>query len=136
MLSEVGFAAIETSGGMWEAVTRKQDELGWLPIILPESRTGIKAQDQEAYFLPAAKALKEKTNATVIAVGGLRSFSKVEEVLNSNAVDCISMCRPLIRQPDLPNLWLSGDGPDKAECISCNACLPIGTALACRAKIQ
>jgi 2,4-dienoyl-CoA reductase-like NADH-dependent reductase (Old Yellow Enzyme family) len=74
LLSEVGFAAIETSGGMWEAVTRKKEELGWPPVILPESRTGIKSQDQEAYFLPGAKALKEKTNATVILVGGLRSL--------------------------------------------------------------
>jgi len=137
MLSEVGFAAIETSGGMWEAVTRKQEELGWLPVILPESRTGIKAQDQEAYFLQGAKALKEKTNATVILVGGFRSFSKIEGVLNLNAADFVSMSRPLIRQPDLPILWRSGEGLDKAECISCNACLPIGSApLACRAKMQ
>ena len=137
LLSEVGFTAIETSGGMWEAVTRKKEELGWPPVMIPESRTGIKAQDQEAYFLPGAKALKEKTNATVIAVGGFRSFSKIEEVLTSKAADFVSMCRPLIRQPDLPIIWRSGEGPDKAECISCNACLPIGSArLACRAKIQ
>ena len=137
LLSEVGFAAIETSGGMWEAVTRKKEELGWPPVFIPESRTGIKAQDQEAYFLPGAKALKEKTSATVIAVGGFRSFSKIEEVLTSKAADFVSMCRPLIRQPDLPIIWRSGEGPDKAECISCNACLPIGSVrLACRAKIQ
>ena len=137
LLSEVGFNAIETSGGMWEAWTRKREELGWLPVMVPESRTGIKTQDQEAYFLPGAKALKEKTNTTVILVGGLRSFSKIEEVLNSKAVDFISMSRPFIRQPDLPDLWRCGEGPDKAECISCNACLSIGNArLACRAKIQ
>jgi 2,4-dienoyl-CoA reductase-like NADH-dependent reductase (Old Yellow Enzyme family) len=135
MLSEVGFNAIEASGGMWEAWTRKKEELGWLPVMVPESRTGIKTQDQEAYFLQGAKALKENTNTTVIAVGGFKSFSKVEEVLNSKAVDFVSMCRPLIRQPDLPSLWRSGEGPDKAECISCNACMPIA-ALACRAKIQ
>ncbi|MBP1700579.1 MAG: oxidase [Deltaproteobacteria bacterium] len=136
MLSEVGFAALETSGGMWEAVTRKKEDLGWLPVMIPESRTGIKAQDQEAYFLPGAKALKEKTKATVILVGGLRSFSKIEEVLNSKGADLVSMSRPLIRQPNLPTLWRSGEGPDKAECISCNACLPTRTALACRAKMQ
>jgi 2,4-dienoyl-CoA reductase-like NADH-dependent reductase (Old Yellow Enzyme family) len=134
-LSEIGFAAIEASGGMWEAVTRKQEELGWPPVILPEARTGIKAQDQEAYFLPGAKALKEKTNATIILVGGLRSFSKIEEVLTSKVADFVSISRPLIRQPDLPSLWRSGEGPDKGECISCNACLPVGNArLACRVK--
>jgi 2,4-dienoyl-CoA reductase-like NADH-dependent reductase (Old Yellow Enzyme family) len=137
LLSEIGFAAIETSGGMWEAVTRKQEELGWPPVILPEARTGIKDQDQEAYFLPGAKALKEKTNATIILVGGLRSFSKIEEVLTSKVADFVSMSRPLIRQPDLPILWQSGEESDKAECISCNACMPIGSApVACRAKMQ
>ncbi|HVO66501.1 MAG TPA: NADH:flavin oxidoreductase [Syntrophales bacterium] len=135
LLSEVGFAAIEASGGMWESLTRTPEELGWLPVMLPESRTGIKDKDQEAYFLPAAKAIKEKTNSTVILVGGLRSFSKIEEVLTSKVADFVSISRPLIRQPDLPNLWRSGKGPDKAECISCNACLPAGNAqMTCRVK--
>lgn len=137
VLSELGFAAIEASGGMWESLTRQPDELGWLPVLLPESRTGIKTEDQEAYFQQGAKALKEKTYASVILVGGLRSFSRIEKVLDSKVADFVSMCRPFIRQPDLPNFWRSGAGPDRSECISCNACLPLGTApLACRAKRQ
>jgi 2,4-dienoyl-CoA reductase-like NADH-dependent reductase (Old Yellow Enzyme family) len=107
------------------------------PVILPESRTGIKSKDQEAYFLPGAKALKEAIGAPIILVGGLRSFSRIEEVLNSKAADFVSLSRPLIRQPDLPNRWLSEEGADKAECISCNACLPIRSApLVCRAKMR
>ncbi|MGZ6276675.1 MAG: hypothetical protein ACXWMI_11300 [Syntrophales bacterium] len=90
---------------------------------------------QESYFLPSAKTIKEKTNATIILVGGLKSFSRIEEVLESKTADFVSMSRPLIRQPDLPNLWLSGQGPDKTECISCNACLPVGNDLIdCRAR--
>jgi len=135
ILSGIGFDGIETSGGMWEAVTRSQEELGWLPVILPESRTGIKTKDQEAYFLPGAKALKAQTNTTIILVGGLRSFDKIENILESGNSDFVSLSRPLIRQPDLPNLWFSGSGKNRAECISCNACLPIGTKpLKCRAK--
>ncbi len=95
---------------------------------MPEARTGIATVDQEACFLPGAKAIKDKTKATVILVGGFRSFSKIEEMLHTKAADFVALCRPLIRQPDLPNLWRSGKGPDKAECISCNTCLPIGTA--------
>jgi 2,4-dienoyl-CoA reductase-like NADH-dependent reductase (Old Yellow Enzyme family) len=136
-LSDTGFGAIETSGGMWEAVTRSEEELGWVPVILPESRTGIRNKDQEAYFLPGAKALKEETNMTIILVGGLRSLERIEDILNSKIVDFVSMSRPFVRQPDLPNLWLSGKGPDKAECVSCNACLPVGNLpLSCRAKTQ
>jgi 2,4-dienoyl-CoA reductase-like NADH-dependent reductase (Old Yellow Enzyme family) len=134
ILSGIGFTAIETSGGMWESLTRPKEELGWLPVMLPESRTGIKTQDQEAYFLPGAKALKEKSKASVILVGGLRSFSRIEEVLTAKAADLVSLARPLIRQPDLPNLWRSGEGPDKAECISCNACLPLNSPVGCRVK--
>jgi len=135
ILSEAGFTAIETSGGMWETCTRTEEELGWPPLLLPEARTGIKTKDQEAYFFQGAKAIKEKTKAKVILVGGLRSFSKIEEILTSKAVDLVSLSRPLIRQPDLPNLWRSGEGPDKAECISCNACISTGSArLGCRVK--
>jgi 2,4-dienoyl-CoA reductase-like NADH-dependent reductase (Old Yellow Enzyme family) len=135
ILSKVGFSAIETSGGMWESLTRTQDELGWIPVMLPESRTSIKTKDHEAYFLSGAKALKDQTDNPIILVGGLRSFAKIEEILASGDVDFVSLSRPLIRQPDLPNLWFSGSGKDRAECISCNACLPIGEEpLHCRAK--
>lgn len=113
---------------MWEALTQTKEDLGWLPLFLPEARIGINTKEQEAYFLPGAKALKETTNATILLVGGLRSFSRIQEVLESGAADFVSLCRPLIRQPDLPNLWRSGASADKAECVSCNACLPIGTS--------
>lgn len=126
ILSKTGFAALEASGGMWEALTRDQEELGWMPVLLPESRVGIKTRDQEAYFLEGAKKLKNRTNTPIILVGGVRSFDKIEEIVGSGWADFLSMSRPLIRQPDLPNLWLTGEGPDRAECISCNTCLPLG----------
>jgi len=126
IVSNLGFGAIESSGGMWEAVTRSQEELGWTPVILPESRTKIKTKDQEAYFLPGAKALKGRIDTPIILVGGLRSIDRIEEILDEESADFISLSRPLIRQPNLPNLWLTGEGPDKAECVSCNACLPLG----------
>ncbi len=135
ILSRTGLAAIETSGGMWEAVAYGRKELDWRPVILPESRTGIKTTDQEAYFLPGARALKEKTNIPIILVGGLKTFDKIEEVLESGSVDFISLSRPLIRQPDLPSLWLLDSTKNKAECISCNACLPVmDEPLKCRMK--
>jgi 2,4-dienoyl-CoA reductase-like NADH-dependent reductase (Old Yellow Enzyme family) len=137
LLSKAGIAAIETSGGMWESLTRPKDELGWPPLLLPEARTGIKDRKQEAYFLPGAAALKEKTKATIILVGGLRSLSRIDEILASGAADFAALCRPLIRQPDLPNLWRSGKGADRAECISCTACFPVGVdKFGCRAQTQ
>lgn len=125
VLSTTGFDAIETSGGMWESVTRPKEELGWPPYLLPESRTGIQTQDQEAYFLPGAQAVKAQADLPVILVGGVRSRQKAAEILTSGAADFISLSRPLIRQPDLPNLWQRGES-DKSTCISCNGCLPVG----------
>jgi 2,4-dienoyl-CoA reductase-like NADH-dependent reductase (Old Yellow Enzyme family) len=134
LLDKLGLAAVETSGGMWEALTRGQEELGWPPVFLPESWTKINSVDKEAYFLPAARAIKEKINIPVILVGGIKSFNKIEEILESGSSDFVSMSRPLIRQPDLPNLWLSGTGKNTAECVSCNACIPAGSEpLKCRA---
>ena len=125
ILDKTGFSAFETSGGMWETVTRGSDELGWPAYMLPESRTGLKNNEQEAYFLAGALAVKSATHKPVMLVGGVKSFSRMEEILTSGQADFLSMSRPLIRQPDLPDLLLSGQR-DKADCISCNACL--GTA--------
>jgi 2,4-dienoyl-CoA reductase-like NADH-dependent reductase (Old Yellow Enzyme family) len=137
IVSNIGFSAIESSGGMWETVTRSQEELGWIPVILPESRTKINTKDQEAYFLPGAKALKSRIDTPIMLVGGLKSIDRIEEILDEGSADFVSLSRPLIRQPNLPNLWLTGEGPDKAECISCNACLPMGPdPTRCKAKKQ
>jgi 2,4-dienoyl-CoA reductase-like NADH-dependent reductase (Old Yellow Enzyme family) len=122
MLADTGFCAFEPSGGMWETVTRGTEALGWPAYMLPESRTNISNEKQEAYFLSGAQAVKEGVGLPVMLVGGMKSFHRMEEILAAGKVDFISMSRPLIRQPDLPNLFLSGQ-TDKADCTSCNGCL-------------
>lgn len=132
IFQKTGFAAIETSGGMWECLPRGEDALGFPAVLLPESWTGIKGPDREAYFLNSGEAVKRRTGGVVILVGGNRSFERAESILQTGAIDFISMARPFIRQPDLPNLWLIGE-KNKSACISCNACLPMGDSLlACR----
>jgi len=122
LLAKKGFAAIETSGGMWECLSRTEAELGWKPVFIPESRTGIKPLKNEAYFRAPAALIKKSTGIPVILVGGLRSLDTIESVLKSGDADFISLSRPLIREPDLPNKWLQGKRTT-AECISCNNCL-------------
>jgi len=134
LFSEMGFAAIEASGGMWEAMAQGEEVLGWKPFLIPEARVNINTRDKEAYFLEGAKEIKKEVACPIILVGGIRSFKRAEEILAQGMVDLIAMARPLIRQPDLPNLWYSGDAHDRAECISCNACFPVGnTTLSCKA---
>ena len=131
-LATIGFDAIEASGGGWEALILGKDVLGWPPVLIPAARINIDTKDKEAYFQEGATAIKERIPTPVILVGGIRSFSKAEELLEQGQVDFISMARPLVCQPDLPKIWLSG-GPDKAKCISCNACFTAGEmTLSCK----
>jgi 2,4-dienoyl-CoA reductase-like NADH-dependent reductase (Old Yellow Enzyme family) len=122
-LAEAGVTAVETSGGMWEALTRTEEELGWTPALIPESRIGIRRPEEEGYFLEGARRVKGSAGVPVIAVGGFRSFAKVEEVLAAGDADLVALSRPLIRQPDLPRRWLEGSS-DRADCLSCSGCLP------------
>jgi len=122
-LSKMGFAAIETSGCMWEVLTRSKEELGWRPAMLPESRINIRSKDREAYHLPYAREIKKVIDVPLILVGGIRSLDVIERILAEGSADFVALSRPLIRQPDLPDRWLKGIGGLTADCISCNACI-------------
>jgi prolyl-tRNA editing enzyme YbaK/EbsC (Cys-tRNA(Pro) deacylase) len=54
-------------------------------------------------------------------VGGIRSYEVANELVEKKLADYISLCRPLIREPDLIKRWQEGD-IKKAKCVSCNGC--------------
>lgn len=80
----------------------------------------IEGPEDEAYFLPGAKALN--TRVPIMLTGGNRSVEYMEKLLKTSEIDFMGMARPLIREPDLPNRWLRGKGGERATCISCNGC--------------
>jgi len=133
-LDRTGFSAIEVSGGTWEALTRSEEDLGWKPVLIPESRVGINRKDKEAYFWANAREIAKEVDIPVILVGGIKSIDKIEEILEEGHISFCAMCRPLIRQPDLPNRWLKGIGSETAECKSCNKCIQLVGGLKCRTK--
>ena len=55
-------------------------------------------------------------------------LGKQYEAIESGAVDCIALCRPLIREPDLIRRWRSGD-TRAADCLSCGACMKTDKAI-------
>jgi 2,4-dienoyl-CoA reductase-like NADH-dependent reductase (Old Yellow Enzyme family) len=116
-----GVDAIELSGGMWECLFRPEDELGFRPIPAPESHTRIRKAEQQSYFLKYAEQVD--LPVPIILVGGNRDIEKLEAILQSGKVDFIALCRPLIREPDLPNRWRAGIGRSVPECVSCNSCI-------------
>ncbi len=122
-LSKIGFAAIETSGGMDETAIRDKEELGWTPAYPSFCRTNIRSKDKEAYHLPYAREIKKVIDVPLILVGGIRSLDVIEKILAEGSADFAALSRPLIREPDLPNRWLKGIGGPTADCISCNGCV-------------
>jgi 2,4-dienoyl-CoA reductase-like NADH-dependent reductase (Old Yellow Enzyme family) len=105
-LAEMGLDAVEISGGIGSG----------------SMRGGINSPDKEAYFLPIARRARYATDLPIVLVGGLRSKEVMERALDEGSADFVSLCRPLIREPDLPNRLR--EGQDVATCISCSQCWP------------
>lgn len=120
-IARSGVDAIEVSGGMWDCLARTKKELGFSPLPIPEARTSINKPDEQSYFLKYVEDLS--LNIPVILIGGNRNIERIEKILHQGRVDFIALSRPLICEPDLPNRWREGRGSQKADCISCNACL-------------
>jgi 2,4-dienoyl-CoA reductase-like NADH-dependent reductase (Old Yellow Enzyme family) len=77
---------------------------------------------REAYNLETAAKVKEKVTLPIITVGGMRSKSLMEGAIEANQTDFVSMARPLIMEPDLPNKFRTGKS-ETALCDNCNQCV-------------
>jgi 2,4-dienoyl-CoA reductase-like NADH-dependent reductase (Old Yellow Enzyme family) len=116
-MEDLSLAAVEISGGI-RANNIKKD---------------INSEDREAYFRPLVKKARKATNLPVIIVGGIRSKTVMEDILQSGHADFISLCRPLINDPGFPNLLKSGV-IERSTCISSNNCWPtrMGEGIGCK----
>ncbi len=105
MLEAGGIDAIEVSGGLLNS-----------PHVLKAP------SPRRAYFEAEARAFKEKIGVPLILVGGIRTLEMSGRLLSEGVADYISLCRPLICEPDLVRRWQMGDTLD-AACISCGNCV-------------
>jgi len=112
-LVEKGLCAVEISGGTGDV---------WNEII----RTDVRPGKNEAYFELHAKPFRETIDAPLMLVGGMRSPSVMERIVSQGVADFVSLCRPLIREPDLPAQILAGR-TEPAKCISCTKCMATRT---------
>jgi len=99
------------------------------------TRGRIRSQEDEAYFRPLARRARPQTPLPIALVGGFRSRQVMEEVLESGDADLVSMCRPLICQPDLPER-MRRDKLERAACTSCNNCWPEGYGEGISCKVE
>lgn len=111
MLADAGYDALEISSGV-----RGEKYEG------TEYRTKILKPSREGYFRKWARDIKQKTGVPVIAVGGLKSVAMMEEMVRRGEADFVSLCRPLISEPDLIRSW-DVDPGKKPRCLYCNQCL-------------
>lgn len=112
-LAEAGIDAIELSGGVLTGGK------------LSPSRPGETSEGNQPYYLNEAREFRNAISVPLILVGGIRSFSVSESLVENGVADYISMCRPFIMEPNLINRWKSGDSC-KSECKSDNRCMRMG----------
>ena len=110
LLEQAGIDAIELSGGTAYSGRR-------IPVRIAK----IDTQEKEAFYKAAAKRYKERITVPLMLVGGIRSYEVAERLVDKGIADYISLCRPLIREPDLINRWKQGD-TSRATCLSDNLC--------------
>jgi len=121
LMADMGLDGVEISGGL-----RSQN-----------SKKGIRRPEEEAYFRPLVQQARKVTNLPISLVGGLRSRTVMEDVLSSGDADFVSLCRPLISEPNLPNLLKAG-AKDKSRCISSNNCWAdhSGVGIGCKCPLD
>ncbi|MFX0138853.1 MAG: NADH:flavin oxidoreductase [Candidatus Hodarchaeota archaeon] len=77
---------------------------------------------EEGYNLEAAKLIKPVMGEIpLILVGGLRSKTFMEQIIEKKYADFVSLSRPFIREPFLVKRFKEVK-QDEAACISCNRC--------------
>jgi 2,4-dienoyl-CoA reductase-like NADH-dependent reductase (Old Yellow Enzyme family) len=141
-MSALGVDAIEASAGTWEThfyVSRGDIPRNyWLYRRAQggekkkvEARLTQIAQEvrfKEAFHLEYTREIKKRIRCPFILVGGLRSVQGMERILAEGDADFISLCRPLIRDPEFPNKIRRGLTKG-STCINCNLCLTDKPAL-------
>ena len=121
LMAGMGLDGIEISGG----------------LQAPNSKKGIRRPEEEAYFRPLVQQARQMTDLPLALVGGLRSRTVMEDILASGDADFVSLCRPLISEPDFPNLLKTG-AKDKSRCISSNNCWAEqpGVGIRCKCPLE
>ncbi|MEE8593536.1 MAG: NADH:flavin oxidoreductase [Candidatus Bipolaricaulota bacterium] len=108
-LADFGIDALEISGGISQGRS-----LNIRPVC---------EEAEEAYFREFARQARERTDLPILVVGGLRSRPIMEDVLKAGDADFISLCRPLVCEPDLPRRF-ENRLQLRSSCVSGNRCWP------------
>ena len=77
----------------------------------------------EGLNLPDSHAIKQAVSIPVICTGGFQTASIIRDAILAQQCDAVSIARPLIANPDLPNMFAQGLDRPPVPCTYCNKCL-------------
>lgn len=121
-LENMGIDMIEVSSGM----TPDGSDASFTPHR--------KKNSPEGTFLDGAVRIATEVKVPVISVCGYRTPEFIEETLKTTGIAAVSLGRPLVREPGLPERWKTDRSP--AQCISCNRCYGSEHIITCLAAKQ
>ncbi|AIF50214.1 NADH:flavin oxidoreductase [Pelosinus sp. UFO1] len=141
LLEQVGCDGIEVSNGTikaglatmrgqvpWKMMIAQNQKLNKMPEFM-KNFVGIVArkmvpqpQPKNLYNLEAAMSIREAVNIPIIVVGGITNLEEIEDVINNDKCDMVSMSRPFIIESDLVNKFRIGK-QTQSKCIQCNFCI-------------
>jgi 2,4-dienoyl-CoA reductase-like NADH-dependent reductase (Old Yellow Enzyme family) len=79
---------------------------------------------KESIYIDYAAKIAEEVQVSVILVNENRIPKVMEAILNSTQIEYFALYRPLLRQPDLVNIW-EKDAEHISKCINCNKCFDL-----------
>ena len=65
---------------------------------------------------------KAHPDLLVSTVGSIMSIDYAEEIISNGWADFVSMCRPLMAEPEMPNIYAENRPEDRRPCLRCDAC--------------
>ena len=86
------------------------------PLLISPTRP------HENYNVSVAAEIRKYVIIPVIVVGGIRSISSINEIIQNEKADYVSMCKPFIIEPNIVKKFRS-NVQTMSKCIDCNYCL-------------
>jgi 2,4-dienoyl-CoA reductase-like NADH-dependent reductase (Old Yellow Enzyme family) len=86
------------------------------------NKTVPQPQPISLYNMDAAMAIKKAVTIPVILVGGITKLEEIEDLINNDKCDVVSLCRPLIIESDLVHKFKTRK-QTQSKCIQCNFCI-------------
>nr|WP_212763219.1 NADPH-dependent 2,4-dienoyl-CoA reductase [Gordonia araii] len=106
-------------------------DIGWHEAGVPTIVTSV----PRGAFVKFTERLRDEVSIPLIASNRINTPEFAEDILERGRVDAVSMARPMLADPDLPNKARDGRSDEINTCIGCNqACLDhafVGKKVSC-----